>query len=202
MRVITLEIDLYVAGDVGSQLVPRDEAQISVCALITNKIFFALQNGVQNHGDTLNLVGITVLCRLHLLGMELLEPGCLAKIGTLAGDLEVKVLFTVVLLGERSVCERIGRIVTINQVLDDGARFPESDASVGIIDGWNAAIGIFIGEWFGLDIFLHIKELGLVWHFKLFKNDGNLPGVGSALMRPESNCLRHSRFVCFLPYLD
>ena len=75
MRVITLEIDLHLAGDVGSQLVPRDEAQISVRALVTNEVFFALQNGVQNHGDTLNLVDITVLCRLHLLGMEIVEPG-------------------------------------------------------------------------------------------------------------------------------
>ena len=82
----------------------------------------------------------------------------MAKIGTLAGDLEVEVLFTIVLLRERSVCERIGSVVTIDQVLDDlfyvsdvasvldlgtsdeyGARFPESNASVGIIDGWNAA---------------------------------------------------------------
>ena len=44
---------------------------------------------------------------------------------------------------------------------------------------FSPAIGIFIREWFGLDIFLHIKELGLVWQFKLFQKDGNLPGVGS-----------------------
>ena len=44
---------------------------------------------------------------------------------------------------------------------------------------FSPAIGIFIREWFGLDIFLYIKELGLVWQFKLFQKDGNLPGVGS-----------------------
>ena len=69
----------------------------------------------------------------------------------------MKVLFIIVLLRERSACERIGSVVTIDQVLDDlsyvsdvapvldlgasdeyGARFPESNTSVGIIDGWNA----------------------------------------------------------------
>ena len=78
----------------------------------------------------------------------------------------MKVLFTIVLFGERSVCERIGSVVTIDQVLNDlfsvsdvapvldlgssdkyGARFPESNASVGIIDGWNATIREVQSAW-------------------------------------------------------
>ena len=141
------------------------------------------------------------------------SPGCLAKIGTLAGDLEVKVLFTIVLLRERSVCERIGSVVMIDQVRDDLSYVsdvapvwgylintaPDSQRVMPVLGSsiagtlqhgkfsqrgklerrkqcsnhyvneiFSPAIGIFIGEWFGLDIFLHIKELGLVWHFELF----------------------------------
>ena len=65
--VIAFEIDLCVPSDVGSQLVPCDEAQISICTLVSNKVFPALQNGVQNHGDSLDLGGIAVFCRLDLL---------------------------------------------------------------------------------------------------------------------------------------
>lgn len=74
MRVIALEIDLLIASDVWSQLVPGDEAQISVRALVSNKIFLAFQNVVQNHGDSLDLVSIAILCRLDLFGMEIVEP--------------------------------------------------------------------------------------------------------------------------------
>ena len=74
MRVIGLEIDLRFAREVGSQLVPGDEAQISVRAFVSNKVFLAVQNGVQNRGDSLDLVDIAIFCRLDLFRMKLLEP--------------------------------------------------------------------------------------------------------------------------------
>ena len=40
--VIALAVDLCIASDVESQLVLRDKAQISVCALVSNKIILAL----------------------------------------------------------------------------------------------------------------------------------------------------------------
>ena len=74
MRVIALEINIRIASDVISQLVPRDEAQISVSALVSNKVLLALQNGVQNYGDSLDLSGVPVFRRLDLLRMEFVEP--------------------------------------------------------------------------------------------------------------------------------
>lgn len=74
MRVIALEIDLRIASDVGSQLVPCDEAQISVRALVSDKVVLVLQNGVENRGDSLDLVDIAVFGRLDFLGMEIVEP--------------------------------------------------------------------------------------------------------------------------------
>lgn len=41
------------------------------------------------------------------------------------------------------------------------------------------AIGVFVCVWFGLDLFAQVDELGLVWQGKFFKNDSDLPGIGS-----------------------
>lgn len=90
MRVIAFEIDLRIASDIGSELVPRDEAQISVRALVANKVFLALQNGVQDHGDSLNLGAIAVFCRLDIFGMVFIEPGtALISVELMAVGLQV-----------------------------------------------------------------------------------------------------------------
>lgn len=81
------------------------------------------------------------------------------------------------------------------------SRFPESNSSVWIIDGWYTdpeslvsqvvsgelnenkfflpTIGIFVCVWLGLDLFVQVDELGLVWQCEFLQHDGHLPGIGS-----------------------
>ena len=81
VRVIALEVDLRVASDVGINIIPRDEAQISVRALASDEVLLALQNGIQDHGDSSDLPSIAVIFRLNLSAVEFIEPFCFNQLG-------------------------------------------------------------------------------------------------------------------------
>ena len=70
--------------------------------------------------------------------MEFAEPGELAKVGALAGHLEVKELQGIVFLWSGGEGELVGFVVFGNEVFDDGTGFPESDASVRVMNGGGA----------------------------------------------------------------
>ena len=70
--------------------------------------------------------------------MELAEPGELTKVGALSGGLEVKVLAGIIFLWGGSKGDLVVFIVVFNNVVDNGARFPERDTGVGVIDGRDA----------------------------------------------------------------
>ena len=72
--------------------------------------------------------------------MEHLEPRSLAVVRTLARDLECQPLVLVVLLWARAVGDLVILVVGVDEVLDDGSRFPEADASVGVFDGGDTAL--------------------------------------------------------------
>lgn len=69
--------------------------------------------------------------------MVFVEPDGLAKIRALARHLEMKPLLELILFRLRFVGDLLRGIVFLNQVLDNGARFPDGDSSVGVFNGWN-----------------------------------------------------------------
>lgn len=53
------------------------------------------------------------------------------------------------------------------------------------------AVGVDVGVWFGFDFGLHVEELGFVGEAQFFHEDGDFPGVGTLLVGPEGDWLRH-----------
>jgi hypothetical protein len=110
-------------------------------------------------------------------------------------------------IGGRGVGEGVGGVVGCEQVLDDGAGFPEGDVGVvGVGDGGDAAVGVdgFEGFWRILLLGLaldslsvssstrgsrglqptlvqnaKVHELGLVGDVQLVEDDGDFPWVGA-----------------------
>ena len=74
--------------------------------------------------------------------MEVREPGGLAEVRTLAGDLVVQPLLREVVLWSGGEGEGVLFVVFGDEVFDYGAGFPEGDAGVGIFDGGDAGSGV------------------------------------------------------------
>lgn len=69
--------------------------------------------------------------------MVFVEPDGLAKVRALARRLEMKPLLQLILLSLGLVGNLPLGVVFANQVLDNGAGFPQGGSSVGILNGWN-----------------------------------------------------------------
>lgn len=76
--------------------------------------------------------------------MVFVEPDGLAKVRALARHLEMKPLLQLILLSLRLVGNLLLGVVFANQVLDNGAGFPQGDSSVGILNGWNTKAKVYI----------------------------------------------------------
>lgn len=70
------------------------------------------------------------------------EPGCLAEVRALAGDLVVQPLLGEVFFGGGGEGQGVFFVVLLDEVFDDGAGFPEGDAGVGIFDCGDAVNGV------------------------------------------------------------
>lgn len=84
----------------------------------------------------------------------------------------------VVLLRAARVAELVGRVIGVQEVLDDCAGLPDGEAGVGVLDGGHAAVGVDGDE----GLLLHdreVEKLTVVWDAQLFHDDGNLPWVGT-----------------------
>jgi len=75
--------------------------------------------------------------------------------------LEVQpLLCEICLLAARGEADFVVLVVLVNQVLDDGAGFPQREVGVGIDDGGHAAVGVELGELGALDVGeLHVVEI-------------------------------------------
>lgn len=69
--------------------------------------------------------------------MVFVEPDGLAEVRALARHLEMKPLLKMILLGLGLVGDLLRGVVFFNQVLDNGAGFPDGDSSVGVFNCWN-----------------------------------------------------------------
>lgn len=112
--------------------------------------------------------------------MVLSEPGGLPEVGALPGHLEVQPLvLEVVELGGGPVGERVLGVVRGDEVLDDGAGFPEGDGGVGVDEGGRAAVRVERGEGRIFDVG-ESNDLGGVGEVELLENDEEFQGVWAA----------------------
>ena len=113
------DIDSIIASSEGNRIRPVDKAQVGVGALVANEVLLAFQGIIEDHRDAYDLFLVALDDRWYLLGMEVGEPSgeliksnliimllrqrlpcCLAEIRSLARDLEIEELFTMVVLRE------------------------------------------------------------------------------------------------------
>lgn len=81
-------------------------------------------------------------------------------------------------------------VVGFDQVFDDGARLPQRDACTRVLNCRHTAVGVDRLVQF----LLHVREfdnLESIRDVKLLEDHGRLPGVGAAVVAPESDRERH-----------
>ncbi len=139
------------------------------------------QNPLQDARHAVHFGDVARLGAGQLFGVVPLEPDRLAVIGALARDLEEEPLLGVVgVRGAGGEAEAVVRVVALDEVFDDGARFPEGEVGVGVVDGGEAAVGVAGEVVWGFDV----GEGGcgyVVGEVEFFEQDGDFAGVGAAL---------------------
>lgn len=153
MRIPTLDVNLVLfLDDKRHPRMVRHERQVGIRAFVADQVPGALllELRIQHADDALNLLDVSVYGGRELLGVVVLEPGGLAVVGSLAGDLEVEPLVAEVLLREAGVADGLVLVVGLDQVLVDGTGFPEGEARVGVGDGGDAAVEADLGGVGGL----------------------------------------------------
>lgn len=101
------------------------------------------QDALNDTQNALYLVDIAVDGGGNLLGVQVLKPAALAKVRALPAHLEVQPLITEVALLQRAVRDAVvGGVVLLGQVLVDGTRLPEREASVGVFDRGDSPVWI------------------------------------------------------------
>lgn len=111
-------------------------------------------------------------------GCQVYEPRALTPVWTLTGSLEVEPVGLLPLLLWCRVAELVGRVVSLQQVLDNASGFPERQASVGVLNRRDASVGIDGLERRLLQV-LKLAELGGVRDSELVQDDGHFPWVGT-----------------------
>jgi hypothetical protein len=163
------------AHDRRAQPVPRHKRQIRIRALVPHQPLTPtlLQLRFNHARNSPDLSPVPVEDRLRLLLSVEREPSPLAEVRALARSLEVQPGLSEELVGGGGVGEGVGGVVGREQVLDDGAGFPEGDVVVvGVGDGGDAAVGVdgfegfccFVCQrslLFSLRVFLDIGKRGI-----------------------------------------
>lgn len=118
---------------------------------VPNQVLFTFECLVENICYAENLLLVAFHGTGKFLVMVPGKPDILSVVGTLTRHLEVQPLLQVELLGRCGDTELVFLIIRIDDVLDDGARFPQCDASIWVLDGWQSAIWVEGGVRFLLD---------------------------------------------------
>lgn len=127
---------------------------------LTNEVRLALQEVIQHLDDAHELLVVSLLGAGDVFWVELAEPGGLAKVRALAGHLKVQKLLEVVFLGKGRDVELVVLVVRVDQVLEDGARLPQCDARVGILNRGCSAVWVDTNVGLLLDGIVGHKALG------------------------------------------
>jgi hypothetical protein len=172
--------------------IPRHKDRIGIAELAVDEEFLVLQDAVEDAGDATDLVEVAVDSAWELLRVVEGEPHGLPEVRALAGYLVVQPLLRFVVLfrawGEADVALLV---VGFDEVFDDGPRLPQRDARIRVLNCRHTAVGVdrlvrFLLHVWKLDDLVSVRDV------KLFEDHGHLPGVGAAVVAPESDGLeRH-----------
>ena len=172
--------------------IPRHERRIGIAELVTDEEFLVLQGVVEDTGDATDLIDIAIDSAGELLRVVEGEPHGLSEVRALTGHLVVQPLLRfIVLFRAWGEAEVVLLVVGFHQVFDDGARLPQRDARIRVLNCRHTAIGVDRLVRF----LLHVGELDDLQRIRdveLLEDHGHLPGVGTAVVAPESDRLeRH-----------
>lgn len=183
---VILHIVLGLVKDDANDIGPGNKGEVGKRVLSTHKPRAVLplllgKDSFQDARHAVDLLDVALKGTGELLRVELLEPRRLAVVWALAGGLEVEILLGSVRVQAASrEADFVVCVVLLRQVFDDGARLPKSQAGVGVVNGWQTAIGVDC-QVLGL---LDIGEgdgLYLVGDAKLLQHDDHLGRVGATL---------------------
>lgn len=106
-------------------------------------LFLLSQMLVQDARHPIDFFGVAFNGTGHLFRVIFLEPGQLSIVWALSRFLEVEPLFRVIRLWcSGSKTQLVFRVVALDQILDNGTGLPQSDAGIGVVDGWYAKVGV------------------------------------------------------------
>lgn len=172
--------------------IPRHERRIGIAELAADEEFLVLEKSVEDAGDAPDLIDVAVDSAGELLGVVDGEPRGLPEVRALAGYLVVQPLLRFEeLLRAWGEADVVLLVVGFNQVFDDGARLPQLDARVRVFNCRHTAVGVdrlvrFLLHVRGLNHLVRKRDV------ELLEDHGHLPGVGAAVVAPESDRLeRH-----------
>ena len=107
------------------------------------------------------------------------EPVSLSVIRALAGHLEVQPLVReMVLFRVWGEAEFVRLVVLRNQILDNGARFPDCNVRVRVMERREAAVGVQ-GEILGFLDAVHGNVLGFEGEVEFFEDEHDFENVGA-----------------------
>lgn len=148
-----------------------------------------MQGAVEDAGDATDLTDVAVDNAGDLLGVVDSESHGLPEVRALAGYLEVQPLLRFeVLFRARGEADLVLLVVGFDHVFDYGARLPQGDARIGVLNCRHTAIGVdrlvrFLLHVWELDYFDRVRDV------KLLEDHGRLSGIGAAVVAPESERL-------------
>lgn len=137
--------------------VPREESHIGKGHLVADEPLgirrLGGQHAFNDAQDAPDLAVVALDGGRDLLRVQVREPAGLAEVRALPAHLEVQELVAEVPLLQRAVRDAVGRgVVLLDYVLVDGARLPEGDARVRVLDCRDTPIWVDVYEGLLLDV--------------------------------------------------
>lgn len=158
--------------------IPRDPGQVSVGAFVADQVIGLGRGemGVDGAEQALDLARVPVDGRLHLFWVVQREPGALAKVRPLAGHLQVEPAELLVLFLAAWVAQFAVIVEAFGNVLEDCTRLEDGDFVVGVVESWDAPVGVDTHEAWLLDL-VEVKEYLRVGYPKLGQVEGHFPRI-------------------------
>lgn len=137
--------------------IPREESHIRKGHLVADEPLgisgLGGQHALNDAQDAPDLAVVALDGGRDLLRVQVSEPAGLAEVRALPAHLEVQELVAEVPLLQGAVRDAVGGgVVLLDYVLVDGARLPERDARVGVLDRGDTPIWVDVYEGLLLDV--------------------------------------------------
>ena len=144
-------------------------------------LFLLSQVFVQDAGHPIDFFDIALNRTGQLFWVVPLEINRLSVVRPLSGYLENEPLFRMIILWcSGSKTQPVFGVIALDQILENGTGFPQSEAGIGVLDSWHAAIRVD-GEEIGLLDLRELERDNLVGEAELGKDDGDFGRIGPAL---------------------